>query len=55
MIAAVVVVLFSIIPAIVLAEVIVERRRVAKWKRERSPIDDAEFLTTLGPISASRE
>jgi hypothetical protein len=55
MIATVVVVLFSIIPAIILAEVIARRLRLAKWTRGRPSLDDTQFLASLGAVPASRE
>ena len=55
MIAAVVIVLVSIIPALMLGEVIADRRRLVKWMRRRSPVDDTQFVTAIGKVSASKE
>jgi len=55
LITAVVIVLVSIIPALMLGEVIADRRRLAKWVRRRSPIDDTQFVTEAGAVSASKQ
>jgi len=55
LIAAVVIVLVSIIPALMLGEVIADRRRLVKWMRRRSPVDDTQFVTAIGKVSASKE
>jgi len=55
LIAAVVIVLVSIIPALMLGEVIADWRRLAKWMRRRSPVDDTQFVTALGTVNASKE
>lgn len=55
MIAAVVVILFSIIPGMMIAEAIANRRRLNKWRSYRVVLDDAQFLAMIGDIQASRE
>lgn len=54
MIAAVVIVLVSIIPAIAVAEVVVRRRKLSKWKQGRAPLDDDKFVESLGNVSVSQ-
>ena len=55
MIAAVVILLVSIIPAIMLAEAIARRRRLADWKKGRVSVEDDQFLAEVADIRASRE
>jgi len=55
MVAAVVTILIAVIPALLIAEIVVERRRLAKWKLGHANVSDDEFFASLGPISLNRD